>query len=678
MGPTVAHPVLVSMKIRTVDGVGVAVSLMSVLNRIVWLVGFVALSSGSASALAPEFYDNDITYYDDDTWTVAVNLARKSCFMFYVYGYKFQVLLGTDRSGGEASYDFRFIDTSWTFEAGKTYEVITKFGEHPAWASDGIGLMDYSLGGVAVEHVKVEAVEEFVAAPSFTLEIAGHDYGSFRLSATRNAFAKMRECIAAVDDGSISLAGIAKGKGADVTSPPSPAPPPVPSPALTPNEEVIKRGDAPLGGKGKEPIQPSGPSSALDEDLYVGDKVYAKEGNWWVFVTYARKSCSMAATFDGAAEIEVGGDSRSGKLTYFLVFSKPSWAYEQGKGYEVTVEYDGQSTWAGDGVGVRLAEQNGVALEGVHAEAVDDFAAAKTLGLKIGSREHGTFDLNRSREGIAKLRECIAAVDDGRISPAEIGWVDKTDIPSPSAPAQTPKEDETLPDDTPLGGVGSGQDRDKSKQPVTAYGSGFFVDDTGYLLTNAHVVRHCGDTRLRLADGRTEPALIVAGDEDNDLALLKIRGRNPDFAKFRGAPPIRLGESVVVFGYPLSGYLSKSGNLSTGLVASLAGAGDNEAEMQISAPIQSGNSGGPVVDQSGHVVGVVVAKSNTQTIDKDYVEVIQNANFAIKADVAKAFLDKLGVPYEVEPPGEDLKTPDVAEIAHAFSAQVICEMTELD
>lgn len=676
MGPTVAHPVLVSMKIRTVDGVGVAVSLMSVLNRIVWLVGFVALSSGSASALAPEFYDNDITYYDDDTWTVAVNLARKSCFMFYVYGYKFQVLLGTDRSGGEASYDFRFIDTSWTFEAGKTYEVITKFGEHPAWASDGIGLMDYSLGGVAVEHVKVEAVEEFVAAPSFTLEIAGHDYGSFRLSATRNAFAKMRECIAAVDDGSISLERIAKGKGADVTSPLSPTPPPVPSPALTPNEEVTKRDDAPLGGKG--PIQPSVPSSALDEDLYVGDKIYAKEGNWWVFVTLARKSCSMVATFDGSVEIEVGGDSRRGKLTYFLMFSKPSWAYEPGRDYEVTVEYDGSSVWAGDGIGARLPERNGVALEGVHGEAIDDFAAAKTLGLKIGGREHGVFDLTGGREGIAKLRECIAAVDDGHISLAEIGGNDGADIPSPPAPAPTPKEDESKRDDAPPGGAEGGSDRGKGKGAVLSYGSGFFVDNAGDLLTNAHVVRDCGYPTLRFGDGRTEPILIVARDEANDLALLKIRGPSPAYAKFRGAPPIRLGESVVVFGYPLSGYLSKNGNLSTGLVASLAGAGDNEAEMQISAPVQSGNSGGPVVDQSGHVVGVVVAKSNTKTIAKDYVEVIQNANFAVKADVAKAFLDKLGVPYETEPPGEDLKTPDVADIVRASSAQVICEMTELD
>ena len=93
-------------------------------------------------------------------------------------------------------------------------------------------------------------------------------------------------------------------------------------------------------------------------------------------------------------------------------------------------------------------------------------------------------------------------------------------------------------------------------------------------------------------------------------------------------------------------------------------------------PVQSNNSGAPVVDQSLHVVGVVVARSNTKTIDKDSGEVIQNANFAIKADVAKAFLDDNFVSYQSEAPGEEMRTPDVAEIARAFSAQVICEVTE--
>jgi len=662
-----------------------AVSLMSVLSRNAWLVLFLALLSGSASASDEDYYRQDRPYASEGNWRISVNVARNSCFMASGSKSEAGIEVGGNLHDGRMNYFFLFDTPSGTYKNYEQAAVTIKYDQRSRWVGNGFGVKFGDYSGVGIEGVNVDVVNEIADAKYLNLTVNDRDLGHFSLAGSRKALAKMRQCIAAMNIIDISLAAIAGGNGTDVTSPPLPTPPLVPLPTPTPKDESKRADTQPggtedgsAGGKGKEPIQPSGPSSALDEDYYASDKIYAKEGNWWVFVTRARKSCSMAATFDGAAEIEVGGDHRRGELSYFLVFSKPSWEYEQGKGYEVTIEYDRGSVWAGDGIGVRLTEQKGVALEGVNAEAVDDFAAAKTLSLRIGSREHGVFDLNGGREGIAKLRECIAAVDDGRISLAEIDGTDKADIPSPSAPAPTPKKDETRPDDAPPSVPEGGQDRGKGKELVTSYGSGFFVDDAGYLLTNAHVVRHCGDTRLRFGDGRIASALIVAGDEANDLALLKIRGRSPAFAKFRGAPPIRLGESVVVFGYPLSGYLSKSGNLSTGLVASLAGAGDNEAEMQISAPVQSGNSGGPVVDQSGHIVGVVVAKSNTKTINKDYVEVIQNANFAIKADVAKAFLDRLGVPYEVEPPGEDLKTPDVADIVRASSAQVICEMSELD
>ena len=129
------------------------------------------------------------------------------------------------------------------------------------------------------------------------------------------------------------------------------------------------------------------------------------------------------------------------------------------------------------------------------------------------------------------------------------------------------------------------------------------------------------------------------------------------------------------FGYPLAGLLSSTGNLSTGLVSSLTGAGDDVSKLQISAPVQSGNSGGAVVDQSGRIVGVVVAKANLHargTEETPDVEVFQNVNFAIKAGMAQFFLDANQIHYEVEAPGEDLKTPDVAEIARSFTAQVIC------
>jgi S1-C subfamily serine protease len=217
------------------------------------------------------------------------------------------------------------------------------------------------------------------------------------------------------------------------------------------------------------------------------------------------------------------------------------------------------------------------------------------------------------------------------------------------------------------------------KEEGTTYstGAGFFINGDGYLLTNAHVVDGCKDAIARQGNADVQPATIVARETTNDLAILKVAEKSPAFGKFRGTPQIRLGDTIVVFGYPLAGLLSSTGNLSTGLVASLAGASDDVSKPRISAPVRSGNSGGAVVDQSGHGVGIVVAKSNYQARgSEEYpdIEVIQNVNFANKAGMAQFFLEANQVGYSVKPPGDDLKTPDVADIARNFTAQVMCEI----
>jgi S1-C subfamily serine protease len=438
----------------------------------------------------------------------------------------------------------------------------------------------------------------------------------------------------------------------------------------------------------------SGPALALGEAYYTSDKIYDDKGTWTVSVNTARKSCLLYLGFDDDTVIEVGGDHSEDAFTYFFMFGNKSWTYKPDEDYGVVISYDRQSTWKGDAVGITVNDFKGVAVEDVKKDAVDEFAAGRQLNLKIGGRDFGNYSLAGSQKGLAKLRECIAAVADGSISLKAIDESYQVDASPPPS-----RENKSHRGETTNGGISGAapgaraEPSDKSepedkaepddkaepsekKGPVVAFGTGFFIDEAGYLLTNAHVVEGCSKATLGLGKDRTEPALIVARETDKDLALLKMRARSPAVARFRAAPPVRLGDSVVVFGYPLTGYLSKSGNLSTGLVASLAGTEDNEDEMQISAPVQSGNSGGAVVDQSGHVVGVVVAKSNIQALDDDDIEVIQNANFAIKAEVAKAFLDDHSVAYHSEAPGDDLKTPDVADIARAFSAQVTCEVGE--
>jgi S1-C subfamily serine protease len=92
-----------------------------------------------------------------------------------------------------------------------------------------------------------------------------------------------------------------------------------------------------------------------------------------------------------------------------------------------------------------------------------------------------------------------------------------------------------------------------------------------------------------------------------DLALLKADPPS-SIATFRGGPAPKLGDSVLAFGFPLPGLLSSEGNVSTGILSAMSGLRNDVRFVQISTPVQPGNSGGPLLDSSGHVIGIVVAK----------------------------------------------------------------------
>ena len=164
-------------------------------------------------------------------------------------------------------------------------------------------------------------------------------------------------------------------------------------------------------------------------------------------------------------------------------------------------------------------------------------------------------------------------------------------------------------------------------------GTGFYIN-ANHILTNAHVVRSADE--LRIPYHRVE---IIAVDEEVDLALLFDPGGNPDIATFRSYP-IGFGEDIAVFGYPLSRVLSYGGNGTSGIVSGLTSIiGDSQPDnlFQHTAPIQGGNSGGPILDSAGNVVGVVVS-----SLDPDVIQ-NQNVNFAIKFNVIEDFLQRNNV-----------------------------------
>jgi len=210
--------------------------------------------------------------------------------------------------------------------------------------------------------------------------------------------------------------------------------------------------------------------------------------------------------------------------------------------------------------------------------------------------------------------------------------------------------------------------RDEKKS--SSSGTGFFVTREGHLVTNNHVVEACASIQVKPVDGSPIPAEIVARDTTNDLALLKTRYTADKVAKIRTG--IRLGESVAAFGFPLNSVLASAGNFTLGNVTALAGIGDDTRFLQVSAPIQPGNSGGPLLDENGNLVGVVTAKLDALKAVVALGDVPQNVNFAIKAGALATFLESARIDVQSTPGTTRLSPPDLAEAAGSISAFIRC------
>jgi len=116
--------------------------------------------------------------------------------------------------------------------------------------------------------------------------------------------------------------------------------------------------------------------------------------------------------------------------------------------------------------------------------------------------------------------------------------------------------------------------------------------------------------------------------------------------------------------------------VTTGIVSSLSGLWNDTRHLQISAAVQPGNSGGPLLDTSGEIVGMVVGKLNVLGIARQTGSIPENINFAIKTGAIRDFLDNSVVPYETSAPGTELKTADIATNARAYTLLISCTATE--
>jgi S1-C subfamily serine protease len=213
---------------------------------------------------------------------------------------------------------------------------------------------------------------------------------------------------------------------------------------------------------------------------------------------------------------------------------------------------------------------------------------------------------------------------------------------------------------------------DKGRRTVGS-GSGIVLDAAGHVLTNNHVVGACSDVRIVDAAHDAETAALVARDPSNDLALLKAPLRGPKPARFRDGPDLQPGESVVVAGYPLANMLGSDMAVTTGSLTRLTGPRDDTRLLQLSAPVQPGNSGGPVLDAEGNVIGVVTAMMTRIPGPNGVALVPQNVNFAIKAAIVRNFLETNHV--AMAGAASRVATPAAAavgEAARKFTVRVEC------
>jgi S1-C subfamily serine protease len=201
-------------------------------------------------------------------------------------------------------------------------------------------------------------------------------------------------------------------------------------------------------------------------------------------------------------------------------------------------------------------------------------------------------------------------------------------------------------------------------------GTGFFITNDGSILTNAHVVKDCTEIKVATKAGTFVTATVSAMDAINDLALLRADARPNEVANFRLTS--RLGEQVEAFGYPFVDLLSTSGNFSLGNISALSGLGDDSRYLQISVPVQPGNSGGPLLDQHGNVVGIVSEKLNAAYVMRTKGKIPENVNFALKASVAVNFLQTKDVNFALGESAQVVEPSELAKRAKAISTFVMC------
>ncbi|MBR0823353.1 S1C family serine protease [Bradyrhizobium liaoningense] len=367
--------------------------------------------------------------------------------------------------------------------------------------------------------------------------------------------------------------------------------------------------------------------------------------------TGAFSHCAATTPYANGVILVVGQNAAG---SWILSFASPSYRFKQGENAAIDVIFDGQEQ-------ARLfatANQPNMLSSVMPANVVRTFQKA-SLMVATSGRTVLNFDLTSTGPVIAALANCVTKVKADGLSKA--GDFTK----GAARPAATADKQGTPPAAKP-GRTGSFS------------GTGFVVSPNGHIVTNNHVINGCvGDIKGNLTGEAAAVLRVVSTDATNDLALLQAPSTTTfkDFARIRDRS-FRSGDSVVAIGFPYHGLLTSDFTVTTGIVSSLSGMRNDTRFLQISAPVQPGNSGGPLFDTTGQIVGVVTAKLPGLRIAAATGNIPENINFAIKTGALRDFLDNSVVPYQTAEPKGELKTTDIAGNARAYTMLISCIGTE--
>jgi S1-C subfamily serine protease len=209
------------------------------------------------------------------------------------------------------------------------------------------------------------------------------------------------------------------------------------------------------------------------------------------------------------------------------------------------------------------------------------------------------------------------------------------------------------------------QTPDDNKIVAAASGTGFFVSRSGHIISNHHVIEGCDTTKLTFK-GKEVVADVLAVDKMNDLAILKAN-LIPNQVYPVANEDAALLEDIIIAGYPLGKKVSAAIKTSKGSVTALAGYGDNYSEFQTDAALNQGNSGGPIMNQKGNVIGVAVANYGKKVG-------IESFNFGIKSSTLKTFASANGLTF-LPPNDRDLSNKDLGKLITDGTVYLECFMT---